>query len=242
MIFNSPSIVKFMNLMEPFRHLHANVHEVRSLEHLRTAMGWVNTPVVEGEYLYQYEYVEDLNGRRLLDAEIIGTACCNGDPKILLEIGTSFGRTTSLMSRNAPNGTVYTVNIPPEEIQEGGNNVTFAPSRDEIGKHYREQGLRNIKQILANTKSWIPDFGPIDLAFIDGCHDAEFVYNDTRKVIERCRPGSLIMWHDFNPKLYKKFHWIEDVCCGIDRLYRDKILTGPLLYLQDSWVGLLRVP
>lgn len=225
-----------------FSHLASNVLEVRNLEYLKKAMGWSENPVLEDELIHTFQYLEDLNDRRVRDAEVLGAACCNETPQILLEIGTSHGRTTAMMARNASNGIVYTVNIPPEEIAEGGTNITFAPSREEIGKYYREKGFTNVRQIFANTKSWEPDFGPIDVAFIDGCHDADFVYNDTRKILKKCRPGSLILWHDFAPELMGTYHWISDVCRGIERLYDEGVISGRILHLQDSWVGIYRVP
>ena len=97
-------------------------------------------------------------------------------------------------------------------------------------------------QILANTASWEPDFGPIDVALIDGCHDADFVYEDTRKLLARCRAGSLILWHDFHPGLRRVHPWIASVCSGIERLYENGLLRGKIFHLQDSWVGLYRVP
>jgi predicted O-methyltransferase YrrM len=206
------------------------------------AMSWTRVPLLTGDHLHVFQYPEDLNDRRLRDAEVIGAACCNGTPEILLEIGTSCGWTTALMAENAVNGTVYTVNIPPEEIALGGINVTGAPSYEEIGSFYRAKGLGNICQIFANTACWEPDFGPIDVAFIDGCHDANFVYGDTVKILRRCRPGTILMWHDFNPGLRKVYPWIQEVCSGVERLFREGLIRGKILYLQDSWVGVYRVP
>jgi hypothetical protein len=233
---------KSRHWQDRFPNLAANVLEVRSLECLQKAMNWPMDPLLEGEYLHAFDYLEDLNDRRLHDAEVIGAASCNGAPKILLEIGTSHGRSTTLMAKNAPDGVVYTVNIPPEEIADGGKNVTFAPSREDIGQCYRAQGCINVKQIFANTKTWVPDFGPIDVAFIDGCHDAAFVYNDTKKILKQCRPGSLLLWHDFNPELIRNYPWIDEVCQGVEQLYADGILRGRVLHLQDSWVGMYKVP
>ncbi|QWV99035.1 class I SAM-dependent methyltransferase [Geomonas nitrogeniifigens] len=226
----------------PFSFLTANVLTARDFSCLKKALAWDRDPLLEGDHFHEFQYLEDLNNRRLLDAAVIGGACCNGTPRIILEIGTSHGRTTGLIAQNAPEATVYTVNIPPEEIAQGGRNVTFAPSRDEIGSYYREKGLANVRQIFANTARWEPDFGPIDVAFIDGCHDADFVYHDTRKVLKRCRPGSIVIWHDFNPELAKVYGWINDVCTGVERLYADRLLTGRILHLQDSWTGLYLVP
>jgi predicted O-methyltransferase YrrM len=221
--------------------LNANVLEVRNLTFLKMAMGWNEDPILEGDHLHAFDYLEDLNARRIRDAEVIGAACRNGDPKILLEIGTSYGRGTALMAQNAPGGQVYTVNISPDEIDDSGKLVTFSPSLEDIGKYYREIGVSNVEQILANTATWKPGFGPIDVAFIDGCHDADFVYNDTCKILEQCRPGSVILWHDFAPELVKLYHWIGEVCRGIENLYADGIIKGRILHLQDSWVGLYKV-
>jgi len=229
------------NASDPFRHLSANVLEVRNLDCLMKAMAWSNYPLLDGEHLLEFNFLTDLNDRRIRDAEVLGAACCNGDPKTLLEIGTSHGRTTALMAQNAPASIIHTINISPDEIAEGGKHVTFAPGREEIGWYYREKKCRNIQQIYANTKYWAPDFGPIDVAFIDGCHDADFVYNDTQKILKKCRPGSIIMWHDFNPQLVKIYDWIHDVYQGVERLYADGLISGRILHLQDSWIGLYRV-
>lgn len=225
-----------------FPCLSANVLEVRNLDCLKKAMNWSINPHLEGDYLHEFNFLTDLNDRRIRDAEVLGAACCNGNPKTLLEIGTSHGRTTALMAQNASQGIVYTVNIPPEEIADGGKFVTFAPEKEDIGKYYRENNCTNVEQIFANTKNWMPDFGPIDVAFIDGCHDADYVYNDTCNILKNCRPGSIIMWHDFNPNLIATYDWISEVCKGVERLYAEGLIVDKILHLQDSWIGLYKIP
>lgn len=209
---------------------------------LQRAMGWRHQPDLDFEHLREHQFLEDLNDRRLRDAEVVASACCNGDPQVLLEIGTAQGHMTAVMARNAPGAVVHTVNIPPEEIAAGGEFVTGALDREQIGRRYRELGLTNVRQVLANTARWSPDFGPIDVAFIDGCHDADFVYSDTCKTLAACRPGSLVLWHDFSLVHAPVYHWIAAVCDGVERLYRRRRLRGPILHLADSWVGLYRVP
>jgi predicted O-methyltransferase YrrM len=224
------------------RVLEANVLEVRDAGCLARALSWTREPLLDDPSLHAFEHLGDLNERRLRDAEVLAGACANGDPKVLLEIGTAHGRTTALMARNAPAGVVHTVNIPPGEIAAGGQMTTFAPSVSEIGRVWREAGLTNVRQILANTARWEPDFGPIDVAFVDGCHDADFVYRDTRKVLARCRPGSLVLWHDFAPALAPVYPWIAEVCRGVGMLLLDGLVRDKILHLRDSWVGLYRVP
>ena len=204
-------------------------------------MAWSRDPKTDYDFIDVYSHHGDLNQRRLRDAEVIGGACCNVAASAILEIGTAYGQMTTLMAQNAPEATIHTINIPPEEISQGGKLVTFAPGLDEIGRYYRQRSVTNIRQIYANTATWEPDFGPIDIAFIDGSHDSEFVYNDTRTVLSKCRPGTIILWHDFAPSLGFVHDWIGEVCHGIDRLYGDGLLKGPIFHLQDSWVGLYRV-
>jgi predicted O-methyltransferase YrrM len=219
------------------------VIELNNAGELRKAFGWSREPVLDIPIIYKYDYLEDANDRRLRDAETLGTVVCNTDPAICLEIGTAFGHSTALMSINAPKSRIYTVNIPPEEITsgKGGDLTTIAIKREEIGSYYLSRGLTNITQILANTAYWEPEIGAIDVAFIDGCHDTNFVYNDTRKILRLMRPGSFIIWHDFNLELSNKYNWIGSVCQGVERLYAYGLLEGRLLHIRDSWMGVYRV-
>jgi len=218
--------------------------ELNNVEELRKIYGWINIPILDIPTIYEFKHLEDINERRIRDAESIGTVMCNTQPKIALEIGTSKGHGTALMALNAPETHVYTVNIPPEEISSGngGKFVTHALEIEDIGSYYRERSLKNISQILANTATWEPDVGIIDVAFVDGCHDTEFVYNDTRKILNNTKSGSFLLWHDFNLELAPKKEWIASVCKGIEMLYEDGLLHGPIFHVRDSWVGIYQKP
>ncbi|MFO8008302.1 MAG: class I SAM-dependent methyltransferase [Candidatus Brocadiia bacterium] len=232
---------RFLGLDE-FEHLDRAVIDLADVGQLRRAFGWTEQGVVDDPWFRQYRFLTDINDRPMRDAEVLATVVRNAEPGTCLEIGTAAGHGTALIAQNAPEATVHTVNIPPEEFDAGGELTTVKMSRDEIGAYYREQGLSNIRQIYANTADWAPDFGPIDVAFIDGCHDADFVYNDTRKVLERCGPGSFILWHDFAPDLVRRYDWVHSVCTGVERLFRDGLLDGRVLHVRDSWVGVHRIP
>lgn len=216
----------------------SNTLRVRSITHLRKAMRWTTEPMIFGDSIHQFQYLEDLNDRRLRDAEVIASVCANHAAENIVEIGTASGRTTALMAVNAPSATIHTVNIPPEEISQGGIHTTYGPTRDEIGIVYRQMGLSNVRQILANTAYWQPDIDPINIAFIDGSHDSKFVYNDTRILLRNAPVGSIFLWHDFAPELACVYPWIAEVCHGVEKLYRNGLIRGRILYLEDSWVGL----
>jgi len=227
-----------------YRSLDRQVIELNSVTELMKVFGWKQDALMARPDIHDFQYVEDVNQRRVRDAETLGAVMRNTQPEVALEIGTSNGMGTVLMAVNAPAATLYTVNIPPEEVASGagGSLTTNALSVDEIGKAYRDRGLTSVVQILANTATWEPDIGPIDVAFIDGCHDTDFVIRDTLKVLAHMRPGGFILWHDFNPALAKKFHWIASVCDGVERLCRKGAVQGRIFHLRDSWIGVYRVP
>ena len=223
--------------------LNRAVIELEDIGELRKLFSWSAEPVLDDPSIYDFESIEDINSRRIRDAECIGTIVRNINPSVCLDIGTSTGHSAALMAVNAPQARIYTVNIPADEIQSGAGGVftTGALERDEIGSYYRERGLTNIEQIFANTATWEPEIGSIDVAFVDACHDLEFVYNDSRKALAHMQPGSFLLWHDFNPAMAMKREWIREVCLGVERLMDDGLISGPIMHIRNSWVGIYRV-
>ncbi|WP_110954072.1 class I SAM-dependent methyltransferase [Anaerosinus massiliensis] len=224
-------------------NLQKNVIECNSFGEIKRVFKWEEDPVLDRPDIYDFDYIEDINERRIRDAEALAVVMKNVKPKIALEIGTANGMGTVLMAANAPETNIFTINIPPEEILSGagGNLTTIALEKEKIGIEYKKQNLKNITQIYSNTATWEPNVGNIDVAFIDGCHDTKFVYNDTIKVLRNMKPGGFILWHDFNLELKDKFGWINEVCLAIEKLYKDGYLKGRILHLKDSWIGIYKV-
>lgn len=225
-------------------HLRRSVIELNSIEELKKIFNWKADPLLDDSTIHQFEYPEDANQRRLRDAESLGTVIQNSAPKICVDIGTSTGHSAALMAVNAPQAHIYTINIPPEEILsgEGGTFTTIALERENIGSYYRQRGLVNITQILSNTAKWQPNIGQIDVAFIDGSHDTDFVFNDSRKALQHMLPGGFLLWHDFNLELTSQYDWIYSVCLGVEKLYRQRLLKGRIYHVRDSWVAIYQVP
>lgn len=230
-------------IADPWRDVTKRTRVVRDFDALCAVMGWSEQPILDVDEIDVFEGASDVNHRRLKDAQVIAAACRNASSPNILEIGTAFGATTAVMSANAPDGQVYTVNIPPESIPEGGRFNTFDElDKLDVGRIYREKKCKNIEQIFANTATWKPDLPPLDVAFIDGCHDAEFVYGDTLKVLSCAKPGTVIIWHDYNPELARVYGHIGEVLTGIRWLIRKKKIRGIIYHLQDSFTGVYVVP
>lgn len=233
---------RFLGLDE-FFYLQRAVIALNDVGELRKVFGWQQEPILDDLSIYGFNYLEDANQRRVRDAECLGTVARNANPAVCLDIGTAAGHSAALVAVNAPTAQVFTINIPPEEILtgQGGVLTTVALEREQIGSYYRERKLTNITQILANTAHWEPDIGTIDVAFVDGCHDTEFVYNDTRKALEHMQSGSFLLWHDFNLDLAHKYDWIYSVCMGVERLFEDGLVHERVFHVRDSWTGVYRV-
>jgi predicted O-methyltransferase YrrM len=232
----------FINI-HGFPNLDQAVIELDNFRELQKVFKWDKNPILDRPDIYDFEYLEDVNERRIRDAESLAVVVRNIEPHNALEIGTANGMSTVLMSSNSPKSNIYTVNIPPEEILsgKGGTMTTIALEHDKIGLAFREKNIKNITQILANTATWVPNIGIIDFAYIDGCHDSDFVFNDTKKVLAYMKPGSFILWHDFNLNLAKKYKWINSVCLGIENLFKKGLLHGRIFQIKNSWTGIYRI-
>lgn len=110
----------------------------------------------------------------------------------VLEVGTFDGNTALNLAANIPDdGSVVTIDLPPDAIE--GRIV----GSQWHGTAYESK----IRQILGDSAAldW-SDFlhEPLDLAFIDGNHDAEHVRSDTKNAWRHVKPGGVIVWHDYS--------------------------------------------
>lgn len=228
---------------EEFPYLRRAVIELNNFQELKKIYGWKNDPILDRPDIYDYDHIEDVNERRIRDAESLAVVMRNTNPKTAVEIGTADGMATVLMSINAPDSKICTINIPPEEVHsgKGGKLTTIALEKVMIGRAYRERKLSNIIQLYINSAKWKPDIGIIDVSLIDGCHDSEYVYHDTRTILEHMRKGSFVLWHDFNLDLADKYYWIHSVCIGVEKLFQDGLINGRIFHVRDSWVGIYRI-
>ena len=185
----------------------------------------------------------DHHQRRRRDAEVLCTlaANCKGDA---LELGTSHGRGTFKLATNLPNGVVHTVNVLPEQAAGAGALVTHLLPEGEIGAFYRAHGVRNVNQIFANLRHWqpAPALHDLGLAFVDACHDADAVRADSHLAWRCLAAGGYLLGHDWSPFVRARFDWIDQVMLGASAFLREVGVSGPVVHLRHSWVGVVRKP
>lgn len=141
-------------------------------------------------------------------------------PKTILEIGTYFGWGTTSIKAASPKSIVYTMN--PKENANANNPI----SENDIGKIYREKNL-DAKQIWADsTKYDYKKLPEIDVTYIDGNHEYDFVYSDltnTSKITKKA-----IVLDDYIPSkdsprgdVRAWGEWNKAVVSAVDDFLRD---------------------
>ncbi len=122
-------------------------------------------------------------------------------PKQIFEIGTLHGYTALHFAANAPEATVYTLDLPPNShgvlpTTVVDDQLVEDQNEDFFGR--RPEAARIVRLFGDSaTFDYSPFRGKTDLFFIDGAHSSEYVRNDTLKAIECCHAGSVIAWHDY---------------------------------------------
>ena len=117
-------------------------------------------------------------------------------PKVIFEIGTYHGSSAIQLAANAPQASIYTLDLPPNQLPR--LRIT-AVDRYHISRSSRNEFGARIHRLYGDSATF--NFSPfresVDLFFIDGAHSYEYVRNDTLKAMECVKKGSVIAWHDY---------------------------------------------
>ena len=115
-------------------------------------------------------------------------------PQTILELGASFGITTSYMAHGNPAATIYTL--------EGSKNIAS------IAKQvFFKSNAEHINLIIGNFDKTLPEIlakiNVVDLAFIDGNHKKEPTLNYFDKLLDKSGPDSIFIFDDI--------HWSSEM-------------------------------
>lgn len=126
----------------------------------------------------------------------------------LFEIGTFDGRTTINLALNShPACTVYTLDIPPDqvtefELAEGERHMVDKQrpgARYEKYRGFYPEAVSRIHQLLGDSAvfDYSPYINSCSLVFVDGSHAYKYAVSDTRVAMTLVRPGGSVLWHDY---------------------------------------------
>lgn len=142
----------------------------------------------------------------------------------VFEIGTFDGRTTLNLAANlVEDGRVYTLDLPPEDLNRTGLNIASGDEnfikKDRSGARFAGTPYAaRITQLYGDsaTFDFAPYEGKMDVVFVDGAHSYEYVRNDTRIALRLLKPsGGLILWHDYGSR------WWKDLTRAMHELHRE---------------------
>ncbi len=123
-------------------------------------------------------------------------------PRNIMEIGTSAGRTARIMLDNAKKATYYGFDLFDEATEETDKKEMNVKAH--VPKEKVREKLEGFNAFLfqGNTKEVLPNFvrstaPKMDVVFIDGGHSVETIQNDWENVKQVVRPGSVVIFDDY---------------------------------------------
>lgn len=160
-------------------------------------------------------------------------------PQRVFEIGTHLGASALMIGKNVPASTeIFTLDLPQKDLSK--NNVMNPTESDnpyEVGELFKNgDEAKRIQQLYGDSTQfdYSPYFNNIDLIFIDGNHEYDFVKSDSINAFKMLRPGGCIIWDDY--------HWDYDLfwCAGVTQ-YLNEIAEEHNVYrIAGTRLGIYR--
>ena len=153
-------------------------------------------------------------------------------PAKILELGTSFGITSSYLAAANPNAKLFTI--------EGSSAIACIAC-----KTFREIGLNNIELIEGDFNNVLPSLltgpGPIGLAFIDGNHRKEPTLDYFRQLLQHSAASTILIFDDIHWSNEMEEAWIEiqqspQVTLTIDLFFIGIVFVNPDFKIKQEFV------
>lgn len=145
-------------------------------------------------------------------AEIIYTLFKDLNPKVILELGTCCGFSSSYFSLFAPSAKIFSIEGAPSIAKIARENHAFF-------------GLKNIEVLEGRFDIVLPKLLPnlpkIDFAFIDGHHDKEATLQYFKQILPFMNKGGVMLFDDIA--------WSE----GMKEAWREIVLTKSFSKSKD---------
>jgi predicted O-methyltransferase YrrM len=135
-----------------------------------------------------------------IEQYFLGALAAVRQPRTIFEIGTFDGATSRLLARCAPEAHVYTLDLPPEDLDSESAYAGAHLKAGEWGSRFHgTPEAARITQLFADSRTFdfSPYFGSVDLVVVDGGHSADCVVPDTENALRMVAPGGVVVWDDY---------------------------------------------
>ncbi len=124
-----------------------------------------------------------------LELYCLGCIAIICQPQKIFEIGTYDGATSLQFAKSCPGSQIFTIDLAPQP-----------DSHFKVGSRYRGTPYESqIVQLYGDSTNF--DYSPyleqMDLIFVDGCHELDFVRRDSINALKMVRAGGIIVWDDY---------------------------------------------
>ncbi|MFH0851549.1 MAG: class I SAM-dependent methyltransferase [Candidatus Peregrinibacteria bacterium] len=140
----------------------------------------------------------------LLEAYVLLSLVRSHHAHSFFEFGTFQGQTSFMLAKNFPHLSVYTLDLPATGVDRTAIPLSIGERRyvekPTIGSKFLgtpEQA--KITQLSGDSAAfdYSPYLGKMDFVFVDGCHDYEYIRNDTAHALKLLGEKGAILWHDY---------------------------------------------
>lgn len=142
-----------------------------------------------------------------------------GEPKVILELGTCCGFSSSYLSHAAPNAQIYTIEGSPELAK------IAIQTREDLGCSSVVQKVGKFVDVLPDL---LPAIAPIDFVFIDGHHDREATLAYFRQILPFMASRGVMAFDDITWSEGMKEAWREILEAGVHQKSDDSFKIGIL--------------
>lgn len=144
-----------------------------------------------------------------IELAVLAALAKNLEVRRVLDIGTGGGTTAELFAKAGCE--VTTIGICNEDLDcvtLPDKEIAFVPTFSEWKDVALRLGKLGARTIRADTMALdFSTLGEFDLAFVDGCHGAEFVANDSHKAWNVLVDGGVMIWHDYDACWDGRMFW-----------------------------------
>lgn len=140
----------------------------------------------------------------LLEEYVLLSLIRSRNVQTFFEFGTYLGQTSYLLAKNFPSLRIHTLDLPASDVDRTSIPISAGERRyvekPVVGAKFLDTPEQSrITQLTGDSATF--DYSPfersMDCVFVDGCHDYDYVKNDTLHARRLVKEKGMILWHDY---------------------------------------------